>query len=170
MQSLDFGNLKGAIFSEDRQYRYVLWRMWSSYKKPLLFIGLNPSTASELTDDPTITRLTRRASDNGFGGLLVGNLFALVSANPDKLLETENPVGTLNDDYTKQMIGLSDKVLFGWGQFTNRMKLVIDRAEIVKKMVQNPYCLGITQKGFPKHPLYIPYETELQKYVFATQQ
>ena len=46
-----------TIFSECRQYRYTLWREWdllnSNYA---MFIGLNPSTADEWKDDPTIRR------------------------------------------------------------------------------------------------------------------
>ncbi len=44
----------GALFSDDRVYRYALWRTWSPSQPSVMFIGLNPSTADESQDDPTI--------------------------------------------------------------------------------------------------------------------
>ena len=43
-----------ALFSKDRVYRYALWRIWDLKKPKVLFIGLNPSTADEIKNDPTI--------------------------------------------------------------------------------------------------------------------
>jgi len=68
---------KGAVLSSiNRQYRYVLWRIFDPAKGLVNFIGLNPSTADERIDDMTIRRCMRFASDWGYGGLLMTNLFA----------------------------------------------------------------------------------------------
>lgn len=48
--------LKNAILSVDRKYRYILSRTWDETKPTVVFIGLNPSTADEETDDPTIRK------------------------------------------------------------------------------------------------------------------
>ena len=45
-----------ALFSECRTYRYALWRVWDESLDSILFIGLNPSTADESHNDPTISR------------------------------------------------------------------------------------------------------------------
>ena len=45
-----------AILSDDRVYRYMLERTWDCRKERVLFVMLNPSTADEKEDDPTITR------------------------------------------------------------------------------------------------------------------
>ncbi len=45
---------KGALLSRNRLYRYALWREWDSNKGTCVFIGLNPSTANETEDDPTL--------------------------------------------------------------------------------------------------------------------
>ena len=72
------GSISGALFSDDsRKYRYALWRIWDSSLDTLLFIGLNPSTAAHVQDDPTIRRLVGFAKAWGFGGLYAGNLSAL---------------------------------------------------------------------------------------------
>jgi hypothetical protein len=126
-----------------------------------MFIGLNPSTANQLNDDPTITRLITRAVDNGYGGILAGNLYALVSSNPNALLQPDiDTVGIKTDNYLHQMIDLSQTVLCAWGSF----KPVINRASEVLKMISEPYCLGVNKDGQPKHPLYIGYDTTIIKY------
>lgn len=157
MKTIDLSLLKGAIFSDDGRYRYALWRVWKQSPKLLMFIGLNPSKANQWFNDPTITRLVVRADKDGFGGLLAANLYAMVSTNPNDLLTRENPVGNDTDDYLKQMIDMSDKVLCAWGTFPAAKA----RAEIVLKMVSAPHCLGTNRDGTPKHPLYIPYDQKI---------
>jgi len=77
---------KGAIFSDDRKYRYVLWRVWNTGKPILGCVGLNPSVANEFKNDPTITRGIVRADRNGFGGFIMTNMYGLVSTDPNTLL------------------------------------------------------------------------------------
>jgi hypothetical protein len=161
MKMIDLYIPKGAIFSDDRKYRYALWRSWSSIRQPLLFVGLNPSTANEITDDATITRNTARSSQNGFGGLLMANLYAYVSTNPADLLKDGQGIGQENDDYLNQMIKMAGRVVCCWGSFREAQK----RADIVLKMIPEPYCLGVNADGQPKHPLYISYHTPMVKYV-----
>ncbi len=160
MKQIDLTVPQGAIFSDDRKYRYALWRVWSSSKPLLMTIGLNPSIASELKDDPTITRLMSRAYKTGYGGLLMSNLYAYVTTNPVHLLNQNDTVGELTDCYLKQMVELSELQLCGWGSF----KPVIKRASIVYVMLTNPYCVGINKDGQPKHPLYVSYDTPMGKY------
>ena len=70
-----------AEFSGCRQYRYAFWRKWAEGPQ-VLFIMLNPSTADECVDDPTIRRCIRLAKGWGFGSLAVGNLFAFRTPSP----------------------------------------------------------------------------------------
>lgn len=157
MRQLEFTNPKGAIFSEDRRYRYILWRVWSLIHPPLLVIGLNPSTANEFSDDATITRLMARSARAGFGGLLMANLYAYVSTNPDVLLAAGDFVGPETDDYLRQAISISGGQLCGWGSF----KPVSKRAPAVLAMIKEPYCLGKNADGQPKHPLYVSYDVPM---------
>jgi hypothetical protein len=119
-----------------------------------MFIGLNPSRATALVSDPTVTRCMTRAQREGYGGLLVGNLFALVSTDPQSLLNGGDTIGAETDAYLRQMIGLSDRVLCGWGSF----KPVGIREAAVLAMIKEPYCLGLNDDGHPKHPLYVGYD------------
>ena len=78
-------DLAGAHFEDDRQYRYLLWRNWDELKPKIMFIGLNPSTANEEKDDPTIRRVCIFAKKWGFGGVYMANLFPFVTAYPKEL-------------------------------------------------------------------------------------
>ncbi len=160
MKDIDLQIPSGAIFSEDRRYRYTLWRVWNPRLQLLMQIGLNPSTANEIRNDPTISRGITRAYRDGYGGFLMGNLYAYVSTNPKALLEDGDKVGELNDAYLRLMVKMSLKQLCGWGSFPEAGK----RAPAVLGMLTNPHCLGINADGQPKHPLYIAYDVPMVQY------
>ena len=123
-------------------------------------VGLNPSDANELKDDPTITRGFTRAYKEGFGGFLMANLYAFVSTDPKALLKNKNTIGELTDYYNAEMVKLSERQLCGWGSFPP----VAERCKAVLAMLPNPYCLVVNKDGQPKHPLYVSYETPMVKY------
>ena len=148
-----------ALFSEDRIYRYVLMREWDAGQPYVLFIGLNPSTADEQKDDPTIRRCIKFAINWGFGGLRMMNLFAYRSTDPKVLLKVENPVGWDNDVFLKEYAHSAGRISAAWG---TQGKL-LNRDKEVMGMLGNRkiYCLGKTKHGYPRHPLYVPYSSEV---------
>jgi len=151
---MELFNQKGAVFSECGKYRYALWRIWDAEKPMVGFIGLNPSTANENTDDPTIRRVVKFASTWGFGGVYMLNLFAIVTPYPEDLVKSSDPVG----DNDKQLIGFAsacDEIVFAWGSF----KEARERAEQVKVMFPGAKCLTINANGSPRHPLYVKGDT-----------
>ncbi len=160
MTMIDLTIPRGAIFSEDRRYRYCLWRVWNTNPRMRLGIGLNPSTANEVTDDPTITRWITRAARDGFGGILFANLYAYVSTNPADLLTQRDSIGPENDRYLREMIGLSSQAVCCWGSF----RPVVNRAPDVLRMIPQPFCLGVNQDGQPKHPLYVGYNVPVVEF------
>jgi len=160
-REIDLNIPKGAIFSDDGKYRYALWRVWNTNRPLLLIIGLNPSKAGALNDDPTVTRGIVRAGRAGFGGLLMANLYAYVSTEPAVLLGDGDYVGELTDSYLNQMIAMSGRQLCGWGSFLP----VGTRVLTVLAMIKEPYCLGINADGQPQHPLYISYSVQMRKYI-----
>ena len=139
---------KGAIFSTDNIYRYQLSRIWDDSKPKILFIMLNPSTADEFVEDPTIRRVVNYAKDWGYGGVYVGNLYAFRSTDPKGLKSIADPVGPENINHIQTLISLVDKVIYAWG---NEQK----EPDWLKKIVETPYCIEISKKGIPKHPLYL---------------
>jgi hypothetical protein len=101
----------GAIFSPCRKWRYVLWRIWEPVDKFLegermiVFIGLNPSTADEHKNDPTVSRCVRMARDWGFPGMFMLNAFAYRATDPQVMKVAMGPVGAMNDAWIKRIAG-----------------------------------------------------------------
>ena len=148
-----------ATFSKDRRYRYLLQRCVGASQSRVLFIMLNPSSADEERNDPTIRRCIGFARDWGFGLLEVVNLFALMSTDPKGLLETEDPVGPDNEATIQAALQRADRVILAWGNHGSHHK---ERAAHVTKMaldVSTPHHLGLTKLGFPRHPLLLPRDT-----------
>lgn len=113
---------------------------------------LNPSTADAQIDDPTIRRCLGFAWLWGYGSLEVVNLFAYRTPHPQHLRKVPDPVGPENDRYLVAAIQRADRVVVAWG---NRGE---GRSYACLKLIgseKQPYCLGITQKGQPIHPLYV---------------
>jgi hypothetical protein len=145
----------GAEFSPDRKYRYALWRIWDRSRPFIMFIGLNPSTANETEQDPTITRVMNFARDWGYGGFYMANLFGIVSSKPEVLLTDPDPLGD-NDQWLEKIAAECEKIVFAWGAFKQATK----RAEEVKNRFPGAYCLKKTKDGHPGHPLYIAANTQ----------
>ena len=150
----------GAHFSPDRQYRYSLWRRWHPSLSYALFIGLNPSTADECDDDPTLRRCIRFASDWGFGGVYIANLFALRATAPEVIIRHQQPIGADNNRWLKKLARNAGVIVCAWG---NRGKhLSRDKACMKLLKPYQMHCLGKTKTGQPRHPLYVPESTELE--------
>lgn len=144
-----------AVFSMNRVYRYALWRQWLLGDGQLLVIMLNPSTADEVRNDPTVTRVIDFAADAGFQSLAVANLFGLRSTDPSGLLEHPDPVGKRNDEWIERLIDSSRAVLIAWGAFPAAAKRGATVLRLLETKDVPVYCLGLTKGGAPRHPLYV---------------
>ena len=148
-----------AEFSDDGAYRYRLERMWHPGPRAL-FVMLNPSTATETQNDPTVERCERRARALGFGSFAVGNIFAFRATDPKVMRVAGDPVGPGNDAAILAMAAEADRVICAWG--THGVHL--GRGAWVEALLRGAglplYHLGLSKAGLPKHPLYIGYETQ----------
>jgi len=151
---------KNATFSDCRKYRYVLSRTWDSKKKTILFIGLNPSTADEKIDDPTIRRCINYAQNWGYGSLLMVNLFAYRATIPTELKNVKNPIGNDNDLHIIELFKKADLAVAAWGNEGSHL----NRDKEVRKKIPNLMCLKINKSGQPAHPLYQKKDLKLIKY------
>ena len=106
---------KSAIFSPCETYRYSLTRIWNDKKKPIIFIGLNPSTADENNDDPTIRKCMHYAYQWGFGGLIMINLFAFRATLRNDLKKSKLPVGKNNNQFIVNAFQESEMAIVAWG-------------------------------------------------------
>lgn len=154
----------GAILSSDRKYRYLLTRTWGSLlpePRRCVFVMLNPSTADENSNDPTIRRCIDYAKSFGCDSLEVVNLFALRATDPGVLRYADDPVGPENDDWIDRVAGSNPGqnaptlVVCAWGTFGSMFKRDDEVLKILSEHVKLQ-CLALTRDGMPAHPLYLP--------------
>lgn len=149
-----------AIFSENRTHRYVLIREWNLNQPSLMIISLNPSTADEELDCPTIKRCIGFAKRWGFGKLFVTNLFSFRTPSPKDLFNSKDPIGDKNDYWLKKLSEKADKIVLAYG---NHGKFK-DRHNEILKMINNPHCIKKSKTGMPMHPLYLKYTKKPIRY------
>lgn len=139
-----------AALSPCRLYRYALWRKWADGPQ-VLFVMLNPSTADESTDDPTIRRCIGFAKAWGFSSLAVGNLFALRTPSPSQLMQNQSPIGDENDRWLHKLQQTATLTIAAWGN-NGRLN---GRSMSVAQLLSKPHTLGLTKLAEPRHPLYV---------------
>jgi hypothetical protein len=149
-----------AIYSPCESYRYALTRIWDPEGPKAVFVMLNPSTATEVQNDPTVERCERRARALGFGGFRVVNIFAFRATDPQVMRSQTDPVGPGNDEAIAEAAAWGDRVICAWGSHgTHRARGA--QVEALLRALQRPlFHLGLTQAGAPKHPLYISYDVQ----------
>ena len=146
-----------AVYSDCEAYRYSLTRTWDAAGKRVMFVMLNPSTASEVQNDPTVERCERRARHLGFGAFRVTNIFAWRATDPRDMRAAAEPVGPENDQALAQGAAWADQIIAAWGvhgAHRGQGPLVAEQLLAGQTPV---YHLGLSKEGHPKHPLYLPY-------------
>lgn len=149
-----------AAYSDCEQYRYSLTRMWQKDGRKALFILLNPSTATEMQNDPTVERCERRARALGFGAFAVTNIFAYRATNPLHMRTQVDPVGPGNDGAIADRVDWADHIICGWGSHGAHLARGAQVAGLLRAMNRPLFHLGLTQSGQPKHPLYVGYAVQ----------
>lgn len=152
---------KGAKISDCTKYRYSLWRIWDKEKPIFTFVGLNPSTADHVQDDPTITRCINFTKSWGGGGIYMANLFAYRATDPQEMMSQDDPIGSDNDFYLNELATQSQKIIACWGNHGTYQQ----RSTAVKELLKDKlYYLELNKTGEPKHPLYIHSETKIKSF------
>jgi hypothetical protein len=160
--------ISGATFSDCRKWRYALWRRWEEGGTDCVFIGLNPSTADEFQNDPTITRCIRFARDWGHARFVMLNLFGWRATLPKNMKAQAEPVGAENDTVIEQFTAGAHTIVAAWGNhgtYQERDILATYRRSGSAILADRLQCLEITGEGCPKHPLYVAAATKLKPYV-----
>lgn len=157
---------RGALLSECGRYRYRLWRLWDDLAPVMVWVMLNPSTADADVDDPTIRKCIGFAKRQRHGGIIVVNLFAWRATKPTDLTRVPEPVGPDNDQHIVWALRapLLASSVAGWGRPPNRR--IARRADHVRHLMRihrQFMSFGRTKEGHPRHPLYLPYTTPLEK-------
>lgn len=157
--ALPEGTQGRAVFGGPRGcYRYALERLWDTALPAVLFVMMNPSTANPIMDDPTVAKCGRFARRWGYGRLLVGNTYAWRSTDQRGLLDAEDPVGPLNNDWLLTMAREASLVVFAFGTPTSKPLLPrgMEVANTLHAQGIIPHALRLTAANRPWHPLYLP--------------
>ncbi|MEE9455498.1 MAG: DUF1643 domain-containing protein [Paracoccaceae bacterium] len=149
-----------ANYSDCEKYRYDLTRVWDAGGKRVMFLMLNPSTATEVQNDPTVERCERRARTLGYGAFRVCNIFAFRATDPKVMRAATDPVGPLNDAAIRQGVDWSDDLVAAWGANGEHLNRGAEMETLLRGLTVSPKHLGLTKAGHPKHPLYIGYKVQ----------
>ena len=151
-----------AVYSACEHYRYRLTRVWEGGGTHAVFVMLNPSTATEVQNDPTVERCERRARTLGFGSFTVLNIFAWRATDPREMRAAADPVGPENDAAILGRLSQADRVICAWGTHGAHL----GRGPAVERLLRDAgarlWHLGLSKDGHPKHPLYIAYGVQPQ--------
>ncbi len=167
------------MFSECRSYRWILKRELLGGKKTVVFIGLNPSKANSSNNDRTLVRIINFCSRWNYKNIYIINLFGLISKSPLQLSKSKDPIGKNNDLITFKSLKFwredsNCDLWLGWGdngQLKGRDRKVLNLIRNFSnlKSNENDYSkrvlsLGLSKKGNPRHPLYMPNQSFLREF------
>ena len=150
-----------ATYSDDERYRYVLTRTWDAAGARAHFVMLNPSTATEYQNDPTVERCERRARALGFGAFRVTNIFAYRATDPRDMRLQADPVGgPANDAAIREAALWARLTVCAWGTHGAHLGRGAAVEALLRATGRPLATLGLSKDGHPKHPLYIAYTVE----------
>lgn len=149
---------RSAQISECGKFRWSLRRSFGDDNRVVCFVMLNPSTADDLHDDPTIRRCIRFAKAWGYSVLSVRNLFPYRATDPKELKAAGYPTGGEKGDLELMVARTADLLVCAWG-----VNAPAEREAKAMELFGNTpmFCLGTTRDGKPRHPLYVPNSQEL---------
>ena len=117
-----------------------------------MFIGLNPSTADETQDDPTVRRCIRYAQSWGYSALYMTNIFSFRATDPHVMKRFDDPVGPDNNVTLIRLAEHAGIVVAAWGVHGEHMR----RGDTVRRfLLHDLHVLKLTKGGHPCHPLYL---------------
>ena len=152
------------------EYRYILGTVG---KKPLICIGINPSTAAPDDLDNTLKSVERIAKGNGFDSFIMFNVYAQRATNPDHMDQTLNEQlhreNMLAFRWILERSGETPAVWAAWGTIVEKrdyLKLCLsDMVEEGNRFGARWYHAGKPSiKGHPHHPLYLKKDSQLMDF------
>ena len=177
-QALDAANTPSEAYDVEKwlyapnfysEYRYILG---TRGKKPLICIGINPSTAEPDHLDNTLKSVERIALGNGFDSFIMFNVYAQRATDPDAMEKVCNPLlHKENLEAFRYVLSISKQpaVWAAWGAIIEKRSYLADCVEDMVAVGQaygaKWYCAGaITKKGHPHHPLYLRKDEKLKDF------
>jgi len=166
MEFLPSHEKRTCVFSDDRRYRYLLKVIWDDSLPFQVFICLNPSTADEERNDPTVAKCIKYSRAWGRGGFCMLNIFAWRDTDPLKMKKVADPVGPLNTAAFLEAVAIESgcRPIAAWGNHGSHL----GRGEKVRRSMGELDCLGMNIDGSPVHPLYQRDEARPVPYNYRT--
>lgn len=151
-----------AVFSRCGRFRHLLERQWSPQGPRLGFVGLNPSTADGDHDDPTTRRCMGFARAEGFGSLVLVNVFAWRATRPEDLRAAGPPVSASAQRARRRALADCDAVVACWGAVPWAREPARRTLHSILRIQGAVFVLGLSRAGHPRHPLYLPRTAQLR--------
>ncbi len=154
------------------EYRYILC---TRGQKPLICIGINPSTAQPGALDNTLKSVERIALHNGFDSFIMFNVYAQRATDPNTMERRCNAaLHRENMEAFRHVLALSPAptVWAAWGT-------IIEKRDYLPRCLQDMVALGqargaqwvcagkCSKKGHPHHPLYLRRDELLRPFPVA---
>ena len=156
-----------------RPYRYFLRRLENKVtgliepdKPPMVVVLLNPSTADEIKDDPTVAKSRRHAAGWGYGEVIILNAFAYRATDPKNMKAQPDPIGPKNDQVIQEtcaaVVALGGRIVCGWGNHGQHL----GRSDALRALLSpfETWAFKVSKTGEPSHPLYLSMATQLVPY------
>ena len=148
------------------EYRYILG---TRGKKPLICVGINPSTAAPDALDPTLQSAQRIALANGYDSFLMFNVYAQRATRPDDMERTLNQdLHGENRKAFRYLLSLSERpaVWAAWGNIIEKRDYLMD---CMRDFAADGQAVGARwftagpplKSGHPHHPPYLRRDTPL---------
>ena len=160
--------VRRAVFTKDRACRFSLTRIWGDSNAPRpLWLGHNPSDASETRDDPTSWRIIHFCRRWGQPGYDLGNLYPFVTSDPAECRriadwEANGPDWWARDQlwhnlsHLEKLAAKASMIVACFGDIARDQDWIDHVIEEISCAASEPvpiYCLGTTKSGAPKHPM-----------------
>ncbi len=151
------------------EYRYILG---TRGKKPLICVGINPSTAKPGDLDNTLKSVERIAMGNGFDSFIMFNVYAQRATDPNAMEKTCNlQLHRQNLEAFRYVLSISENpaVWAAWGTIIEKRDYLSgclqDMLAAGQEFGARWYCAGsVSKKGHPHHPLYLRKDEKIRPF------
>lgn len=146
-----------AQFSECGRYRYLLTRQWRNGSAAVMWVMMNPSTATAELDDPTLAKCRAFTARWGYSRMVVANVMAYRATHPADLLAVDEPVGARNYMVVREVLETENPLIVcGWGKLLPKLRGYGDLMEgWLRECGATLNYLRLNGDGSPAHPLYL---------------
>lgn len=159
-----------VVYIGDDKVRFMLGEVGTN---TIICFRINPSTANDIKDDPTISKIRKVASENNCDGWIMLNLYPQRATNPNDMhIKAADDLTVKNYEVIRSVFNIYSNALTlaSWGNAIEKRKYLKDCLKEILAIDPDRkwVCRGkLTVKGNPRHQLYVPNNTKLQDLYFS---